>query len=88
VKSPQLALISAVLLSSLSSTIMATNAPSTHYNELKTEIKVLKDLKDPNINKIYEKIHLITSDGIITAQEKRELKLLINSHKKQLVLPK
>lgn len=67
---------------------MATNAPSTHYNELKTEIKVLKDLKDPNINKIYEKIHLITSDGIITAQEKRELKLLINSHKKQLVLPK
>lgn len=87
-KSPQLALISAVLLSSLPSTIMATNAPSTHYNELKTEIKVLKDLKDPNINKIYEKIHLITSDGIITAQEKRELKLLINSHKKQLVLPK
>lgn len=67
---------------------MATDATPTHYKELKAEIKVLKDAKDPNINKVYEKIHLITTDGIITDQEKRELKLLINSHKKQLVLSK
>lgn len=67
---------------------MATNTPSTHYKELKAEIKVLKDAKDPNINKVYQKLHLITSDGIITDQEKRELKILIDSHKKQLVLSK
>lgn len=87
-KLPLLTLFSAVLLTSLSTTVMATNAPSTHYKELKAEIKALKDAKDPNINKVYEKLHLVTSDGIITDQEKQELKSLIDTNKKQLALSK
>ena len=88
VKLPLLAIFNAVMLTSLSTTVMATNTDSTHYKELKAEIKALKDAKDPNINKVYKKLHMVTSDGIITDQEKQELKSLIDKHKKQLALSK
>lgn len=88
VKLPVLAIFNAVMLTSLSTTAMATNTDSTHYKELKAEIKALKDAKDPNINKVYQKLHKVTSDGIITDQEKQELKSLIDKNKKQLALSK
>lgn len=76
------------MLTCLSTTVMATNTDITYYKELKAEIKALKDAKDPNINKVYKKLHMVTSDGIITDQEKQELKSLIDKHKKQLALSK
>ncbi len=61
-----------------------TTGSQSHYKELKADIKSLKDAKDPNINKVYEKLHKVTSDGVITDSEKQELKELIDSNKKLL----
>ena len=88
VKSPLLALITAILLTPFTTIAMANNSSSTQHKELKAEIKILKDARDPNIKKVYHKLHLVTSDAIITEQELQELKELIESNKKKLGLTK
>lgn len=87
-KSHKFSLISLVLITLSSASMANTTASQNHYKELKDDIKSLKDAKDPNINKVYKKLHKITSDGVITDLEKQELKIIIDSNKKLLNLSK